>query len=272
MYAQRNGSLSFSFNRLMMNAFPNFASDNPLYADFSPQRQDMLYSYQISLPEPLLLASNAFYVAGSVDNERRSDQVHRALQKNGVLTAEGKVDSTKIGPKFIHRKHHSNPLPSQPDPSFELRPFPPFTPFPPARSPFSSFYTHQPPLELAFVDHMSQKNLINVLFFWEEEARRLAKLSAEATELNTLIEAAESSAANPAAAASAEDAQHTQTLDQLRFARERVHMKIRQKPSERRSDVEGDRDTMVRDAFRADASTQAQTQDLPPSYHPPAAA
>ena len=132
MYRQRNGSLSFSFNRLMMNAFPNFASDNPLYADFSPQRQDMFYSYQISLPEPLLLASNAFYVAGSVDSERRSDQVHRALRKNGVVTAEGKVDTTKVGPKFIHRKHHSHPLPSQPDflfrslrfPSFSSRPSP----------------------------------------------------------------------------------------------------------------------------------------------------
>lgn len=119
---------------------------------------------------------------------------------------------------------------------------------------------------------MSQKNLINVLFFWEEEARRLTKLSAEATEINTLIEAAESSAANPSAAAGAEDAEHTQTLDQLRFARERVHMKMRQKPSQRRDEVEEDRDTMVRDAFRADANAQAQAQELPPSYHPPAAA
>ena len=222
MYRNRKGSLSFSFGRLVSNAIPNFASDRVGYVELTPQRQDMFYSYQISTPDPIILGRNAFYVAGCTDAERRSTQIHRALQKNGVLNADGKVDTTKIGPKFIH--------------------------------------------QLAFVDQMSQKNLINLLFFWEEEVHRLNKLSSEEDELTSMIDAA---------TASADDENgDTETLDQMKFSRERVRMKKRQLPSQRRADMELDQDTTVQDAFKAQPNAPRYTNEgetanveVPPSYY-----
>lgn len=241
MYRRRNGSLSFSFGRLVTNAFPNFAGSGPGFTELTPQRQDILYSYQLSTGNPLVLGPNAFYVAGSTDHERRSRQIHRALQKNGVLDEDGKVDTTKIGPRFIH--------------------------------------------QLAFVDQMSQKNLINVLFFWEEEVHRLNKLESEEVELTSLIteaEKAQSQSIEESDPHAPLDPQNTHTLDQMKFARERVRMKKRQRPSQRREDLEADQDTTVQDAFKARVNApaygsaagrnengQIPAEELPPSYHAP---
>jgi hypothetical protein len=236
MFRRRNGSLSFSFGRLITNAVPNFAGSSTLYTDFTPQRQDLMYSYQLSTPSPLHLGPTIFYVVGCTDSERCSTQIHRALQKNHVLDPSGKIDTTKIGPKFIH--------------------------------------------QLAFIDQMSQKNLINMLFFWEEEVQRLNKLEQEEVELTSLIDAAEKAQSTEETEAHALTAMDTQTLDQLKFARERVRMKKRQRPTQRRGDLEADQDTTVQDAFRARVGTpgyasvagngngQAPAQELPPSYHP----
>ena len=58
----------------------------------------------------------------------------------------------------------------------------------------TSKFIHQ----LAFISQTSQKNLINVVFFWEEEVQRLKKLDAEESELSDLIRSAErKSGTNP---------------------------------------------------------------------------
>jgi hypothetical protein len=235
MYRRRNGSLSFSWGRLVTNAIPNFASNSALYTELTPQRRDLIYSYQLSTSSPLTLGPNIFYVAGCTDSERRSAQIHRALTKNGVLSETGMVNTTAIGPKFIH--------------------------------------------QLAFIDQMSQKNLINVLFFWEEEVQRLNKLSAEEMELTGLIDEAEKAQSQPEPGEPEMHTMNTQSLDQMKFARERVRMKQRQRPTQRRGDLEADQDTTVEDAFRArgeapgyasavQAPAAGLGQELPPSYHP----
>jgi hypothetical protein len=235
MYRRRNGSLSFSWGRLVTNAIPNFASNSALYTELTPQRRDLIYSYQLSTSSPLTLGPNIFYVAGCTDSERRSAQIHRALTKNGVLSETGMVNTTAIGPKFIH--------------------------------------------QLAFIDQMSQKNLINVLFFWEEEVQRLNKLSAEEMELTGLIDEAEKAQSQPESGEPEMHTMNTQSLDQMKFARERVRMKQRQRPTQRRGDLEADQDTTVEDAFRArgeapgyasavQAPAAGLGQELPPSYHP----
>lgn len=71
MYRRRNGSLSFSWGRLITNAVPNFASSSALYTEFTPQRQDLMYSYQLSTPSTLTLGPTIFYVVGCTDSERR---------------------------------------------------------------------------------------------------------------------------------------------------------------------------------------------------------
>lgn len=83
-----------------------------------------------------------------------------------------------------------------------------------------------------------------MLFWWEEECQRLRKLDAEENELNAMISKLQLTLSQPGP----NDADlHTQkqTLDQLKFARERVRMKKRQRPSQRHPDVEADRDDIV---------------------------
>jgi hypothetical protein len=216
MYRKRNGSLGFSFGRLITNAIPNFATDGAgVCVELSPQRRDMLYMHQINTPVPEALDENSFYVAGVCDRERQSQRIQSALLKNGVLTTpDGFVDTHKIGPKFTH--------------------------------------------QLAFISQAAQRNLINVLFWWEEEMQRWKKLNEEENELTTMIsEAEEAQVKEPA---------EGETLDQLKFARERVRMKKRQRPSQRDSAIETDTDATVATAFNARRTSDARPGEMPPAY------
>ena len=106
MYRKRNGSLSFSFGRLMLNAFPNIANDNAAReADIALPYQDLLYAYQLAQPNPMILDKFSFRVAGVVSTEKHSQKVHRALQANGVLGGAdgGTIQTSNIGPKFTHQ-------------------------------------------------------------------------------------------------------------------------------------------------------------------------
>ena len=75
----------------------------------------------------------------------------------------------------------------------------------------------------ALLHRPTQKNLINVLFWWEEETQRFWKLVEEEKELGTMISELET---RP------EETTDKETLDKLKFARERVRMKKRQRPSQ----------------------------------------
>lgn len=100
------------------------------------------------------------------------------------------------------------------------------------------------PHQLALLNLNRQKDLVGMLFWWEEECQRLRKLDAEEKELDTLISEAELKLAQTPD----DDVTTKQTLDQLKFARERVRMKRRQRPSQRQADVEADKDDIL-DAF-----------------------
>jgi hypothetical protein len=215
MYRKQNGSMGFSFGRLVTNAIPNFATDGAgVWVEVSPQRRDMLYMHQINTPEPEALDENAFYVAGVCDRERQSQRIHSALLKNGVLTTpDGLVDTTKIGSKFIH--------------------------------------------QLAFISQAAQKNLIHLLFWWEEETQRWKKLSEEEKELTSMILEAE---------VQAKGSTEEETLDQLKFAKERVRMKKRQRPSQRNPAIESDTDATVAKAFNTRRKSDARPGEMPPPY------
>jgi hypothetical protein len=207
--------MGFSFGRFVTNAIPNFATDGAgVWTEVSPQRRDMLYMHQINTAKPEALDENSFYVVGVCDRERQSQRIHSALLKNGVLTTpDGRVDTYKIGPKFIH--------------------------------------------QLAFIPQAAQRNLINVLFWWEEETQRLRKLGEEEMELTSMISEAE---ARP------NETEDRETLDQLKFARERVRMKKRQRPSQRNSAIETDTDETVAKAFNMRRKSDARPGEMPPAY------
>jgi hypothetical protein len=207
--------MGFSFGRFVTNAIPNFATDGAgVWTEVSPQRRDMLYMHQINTAKPEALDENSFYVVGVCDRERQSQWIHSALLKNGVLTTpDGRVDTYKIGPKFIH--------------------------------------------QLAFIPQAAQRNLINVLFWWEEETQRLRKLGEEEMELTSMISEAE---ARP------NETEDRETLDQLKFARERVRMKKRQRPSQRNSAIETDTDETVAKAFNMRRKSDARPGEMPPAY------
>ena len=94
--------------------------------------------------------------------------------------------------------------------------------------------------QLAVINMAHQRDLVNMLYWWEEECHRLKKLLGELEDLNKMIEETEKQvAANDA------DVSTKEMLDQLKFARERVRMKVRQRPSQRQPDVENDADDIL---------------------------
>jgi hypothetical protein len=108
--------------------------------------------------------------------------------------------------------------------------------------------------QVAMLNAAQQRELINMLFWWEEESQRFSKLWDEDQELTNMIEAAELHLAGHR-----EDIAQKEMVDQLKFARERVRMKIRQRPSQRRNDIETDTDNIM-DHFRGrTASAPSQT-------------
>jgi uncharacterized protein YdcH (DUF465 family) len=111
--------------------------------------------------------------------------------------------------------------------------------------------------QLAFIAQASQRNLINVLFWWEEETQRFRKLVEEEKELDTMISELET---RP------EETADRETLDQLKFARERVRMKKRQRPSQRNPAIEADTDATVATAFNSRRKSDARPGEIPPAY------
>jgi len=120
-------------------------------------------------------------------------------------------------------------------------------------------FTHQ----MAVLSVNRQRELINLLFWWEEETQRLRKLAEEERELNAMIEQ--------------DEGRDREMMDQLKFARERVRMKRRQRPSQRRPDVEADQDDIVMASFQGRSKsapdtvmhTSGETTGPPPEYFSP---
>jgi hypothetical protein len=94
--------------------------------------------------------------------------------------------------------------------------------------------------QLAVINMVRQRELVNMLFWWEEECQRLKKLLDEESELNTLVQESEKQATTDEY-----DVTTRETLDQLKFARERIRMKKRQRPSQRQPDIENDSDDLM---------------------------
>jgi hypothetical protein len=120
-------------------------------------------------------------------------------------------------------------------------------------------FTHQ----IAIINIVRQRELINMLFWWEEECQRLKKLINEEGDLDQMIEDCEKDVDEDK-----DDLTRKEMLDQLKFARERVRMKKRQRPSQRREDVENDSDDIVA-AFHGRSKSVPNISISGEQGHPP---
>jgi hypothetical protein len=146
----------FSFNRLVRNAFPNFAKDDKNDVNLSPAQADQLLAYQLATPYPRYLDEKAFFIAGLVDSESLSKKVHKALIKNKIILPipESSSSTGQGGSLTVHTAGVTKGFASQ----------------------------------LYMISVHSQRKLVGLLFFWEEECMRWKLLDQEEREILGALE------------------------------------------------------------------------------------
>jgi len=148
----------FSFMRLINNAVPNFARDDPNDVNLSPVQADNLLKYQLNLPHQRYLAENSLFVTGIVDSEYLSKKVHKALIKSKIILPVPEAESSQgssIGEQMTVNT-------------------------PGITKNFAS--------QLATISVHAQRKLVGMLFFWEEECTRWKLLDAEEKEILGALE------------------------------------------------------------------------------------
>lgn len=102
MYKDSSGQRKFSFTRFMTNAIPNIAGASQ-DTDLDIREQDMLFLHQLEQPDPLILSPLSFQACAITSSPKTSTSIHRALLKNGILSAESStVNTSKITRNFAH--------------------------------------------------------------------------------------------------------------------------------------------------------------------------
>jgi len=146
----------FSFNRLITNAFPNFARDDPNDVNLSPAQADLLLIYQLATPYPRYLNENAFFIASIVGAESLSKKVHKALVKNRIIlpipnssSSAGQGETLTVNTGGVTKGFAS---------------------------------------QLAVISVHAQRKLVGLLFFWEEECMRWKLLDQEEREILAALE------------------------------------------------------------------------------------
>jgi hypothetical protein len=64
------------FDRLINNAFPDFANDSINDFDLTPGQADQLFSHQLGTPQPRYLSESAFFIGGITGSKSLSKKVH----------------------------------------------------------------------------------------------------------------------------------------------------------------------------------------------------
>lgn len=245
MYRKRNGSFGFSFLDFAQNAVPSMSMSRPQNSWVPALGRDMLYSHQIAAthPEaPFALDERSLFVGGICDSESTSKRVFHKLGRAGILDEQGCVNTMKIeGKKFPH--------------------------------------------QVTLLSQPRQRDLLDLLFWWEEECHRLRKLFDEVRAVSQQIkqiscrEGDSNEELNEESAL--DDNERAQFLDHLKFEREKLRMRVRQSPSQRRADIESGTDQLITEINTADSqSRQNQGTALsspnhrqhnevmePPKYH-----
>jgi len=144
----------FSWNRLITNAFPNFARDDPNDVDLKPAQADLLLTYQLNLPHPRYLNEQAFLHAGIVPSESFSTKTHKALVKAKIILPVPAKDAAGGETMTVN----------------------------------TAGITKSFANKLAHISVHDQRKLIGLLFFWEEECTRWKLLDAEEAEVKAALD------------------------------------------------------------------------------------
>jgi hypothetical protein len=105
MYRSDKGSLRWSWSRLVSNAVPNFANDDPLRNELTLAEQDRLFDWQISQPAPKALNPASYRMAGITTSQAVGGRIHKALLKAGILLPDSPTIRTEnITPKFANQQ------------------------------------------------------------------------------------------------------------------------------------------------------------------------
>lgn len=151
----------FSFMRLINNAVPNFARDDPNDVNLSPVQADNLLRYQLLLPHPRYLSETSFFVAGIVGAESLSKKVYKALVKSNIILPVPEAGSSSGATEEAQMTVNTAGVTKN----------------------FAS--------QLAVISIHAQRKLVGMLFFWEEECTRWKLLDAEEKEILSALESGE---------------------------------------------------------------------------------
>jgi len=149
--------------RLINNAVPNFAKDDPNDVNLSPEQADALLRYQLLLPHPRYLSDTSFFVAGIVGAESLSKKVYKALVKNEIILPVPEAGSSAGVSSDVQMTVNTDGVTKN----------------------FAS--------QLAAISIHAQRKLVGMLFFWEEECTRWKLLDAEEKEIRDALENGENS-------------------------------------------------------------------------------
>lgn len=92
--------------RLVNNAFPNFARDDPNDVDLSVVQANNLVRYQLTQTDPRRLGEQSVFMAGITDRSQTSRKVIKALEKNRIISSspdKAPVDTAGITKHFANQ-------------------------------------------------------------------------------------------------------------------------------------------------------------------------
>ena len=147
--------------RLINNAVPNFARDDPNDVDLTPTQADNLLRYQLARPQPRYLSETSFFVAGIVGSESLSKKVYKALVKGKIIIPEPEARSSAGASLEVQMTVNTAGV-------------------------TKNFVS-----QLSVISVHAQRKLVGMLFFWEEECTRWKLLNAEEKEILSALERGE---------------------------------------------------------------------------------
>ncbi len=167
--SQPGGRRGFSLWNMVQNMNPVFHNDSKQDVDLQPQVMDDLLRYHLTLPHPRYLDANSIKIAGICDNIKTAQKTLKALIKNGYVQA---------GP--------DSPL--SPSSAGASAPPPPESPVTVNTHIIDRHFSSR----LAIIPVHSQRRLISLLFFWEEECNRWRALDREEAEIRQAMKTSDS--------------------------------------------------------------------------------
>jgi len=161
--------MSFSFLKFMGNSNPVFANDNLLDdSELSPDKKDAVFRWQVGTSKPKKLDPCVFYIGGICGPYLRECRGSTAEGGSTLTDAVGAQSQSTI---ILEKLKSLSIISSHPD-DFTV---------------YTSRINRDLANRLAIISVHSQRKLVSMLFFWEEELVRWNLLEKEQDTINKMI-------------------------------------------------------------------------------------